>query len=148
MAEPRHIRKFTEKQIQTLAANPFTQRVNSCQISYTLEFKNIFLSLYEQGKTVPEIFNELGYDTEILGSSRMYSFSSRLLKQVEEGKPLTEAPARVRRGPEEGPVKVDYNTQPAQQSLASMQRELIYLRQQVEFLKKLSELDNEKKRRH
>lgn len=36
---------------------------------------------------------------------------------------------------------------PAQQSVAAMQREIAYLRQQVDFLKKLTELDNGKKQR-
>ena len=43
------------------------------------------------------------------------------------------------------PVNVDYNTLPAQQSVAAMQREIAYLRQQVEFLKKITELDKGRK---
>ena len=72
----------------------------------------------------------------------MYSFSNRLLNQVEAGEPLTEDSVRK---PAEKPVNTDYNTMPAQQSVASMQRELTYLRQQVEFLKKISQLDTTKK---
>lgn len=40
---------------------------------------------------------------------------------------------------------MDYNTMPAQQSVAAMQREITYLRQQVEFLKKIIELDKGRK---
>ena len=40
---------------------------------------------------------------------------------------------------------MDYNTMPAQQSVAAMQREIAYLRQQVEFLKKITELDKGRK---
>lgn len=40
---------------------------------------------------------------------------------------------------------MDYNTMPAQQSVAAMQREITYLRQQVEFLKKITELDKGRK---
>ena len=43
--------------------------------------------------------------------------------------------------------QMDYNTMPSQQSVASMQRELKYLRQQVDFLKKITKLDNDKKPR-
>ncbi len=84
---------FTPEQVELLAANKFTAQVNTRRIFFTLEFKNLFLSLYEQGHTSIEIFMECGY-----------------------------------------------NTMPAQLSVSAMQRELIYLRQQVEFLKKLIEL--------
>lgn len=142
MRERHHIRKFTPEQMEALAANPFTLNVTVYRISYTLEFKNLFLSHYENGETVRDIFRTLGYDPETLGDSRIYSFAHALLNKVEAGEPLTEGPARK---PVEKPVNTDYNTMPSQQSVASMQRELTYLRQQVEFLKKISQLDTTKK---
>ena len=47
---------FTPEQIETLAANQYTAKVNARQIIFTLEFKNIFLSRYEQGDTSVEIY--------------------------------------------------------------------------------------------
>lgn len=125
-----------------LAANQFTQRLTVCRISFTLEFKNLFLAKYESGETVRDIFTELGYDTDILGENRMYNFANRLLNQVEQGKLPTEVPAN---SAVLKPVNVDYNTMPAQKSVSAMQREIAYLRQQVEFLKKLSEAVNGRK---
>ena len=142
MRERHHIHKFTQEQVEQLAANPFTLSVTVHRISFTLEFKNLFLSRYENGESVKDIFVALGYDPDVIGYNRMYSFSNRLLNQVEAGEPLTEGSARK---PAEKPVNTDYNTMPAQQSVASMQRELTYLRQQVEFLKKISQLDTTKK---
>lgn len=142
MRERHHIRKFTPEQMEQLAANPFTLSVTAHRISYTLEFKNLFLSHYENGELVRDIFKQLGYDPEILGDSRIYSFAHALLNKVEAGEPLTEGPAHK---PATKPVNTDYNTMPSQQSVASMQRELTYLRQQVEFLKKISQLDTTKK---
>lgn len=142
MRERHHIHQFTPEQVEQLAANPFTLNVTTFRISYTLEFKNLFLSHYEKGEFVKDIFRQLGYDPNVLGDSRMYCFSHKLLKDVEAGKPITEGPAHK---PAETPVNTDYNTMPAQQSVASMQRELTYLRQQVEFLKKISQLDTTKK---
>ena len=124
---------FTPEQIETLAANQFTAKVNARQIIFTLEFKNIFLSRYEQGDTSVEIFESCGYDTEILGRTRIYGFARRLRELVESGRPLTE--------------NTDYNTMPSQLSISAMQRELVYLRQQVDFLKKITELGNDKKPR-
>lgn len=134
--------KFSHEQIKLLASNPFTLKVNAHCISYTLEFKNIFLARYEAGDSVREIFEDLGYDTAILGDSRIYSFAYKLSRQANAGQIFSEASSTSVLNK---PVNVDYNTLPAQQSIAAMQRELAYLRQQVEFLKKITELDNKKK---
>ena len=128
------IKKFTQEQMEILAANPFTYKINAYRISYTLEFKNLFLARYEAGESVREIFEALGYNTDILGDSRIYCFAYKLSKQAEAGQLLTETTPTTK---QEKPVNVDYNTMPAQQSVAAMQREIAYLRQQVEFLKKL-----------
>lgn len=142
MREKHPIKKFPQEQMETLAANPFTYKINTYRISYTLEFKNLFLARYEAGESVREIFEALGYDTDILGDSRIYCFAYKLSKQAESGLLLTEAPPAIK---QEKPANVDYNTMPAQQSVAAMQREITYLRQQIEFLKKITELDNSRK---
>ena len=47
------IKIFTDDEMEILAANKFTARVTKRQISYTLEFQNLFLVMYdEQGKPV------------------------------------------------------------------------------------------------
>ena len=78
----------------------------------------------------------------MLGDNRIYGYYRRLRKRLESGKGLTEVSGNTKL---EAPKNTDYNTLPAQQSVASMQRELTYLRQQVEFLKKISQLDTTKK---
>jgi hypothetical protein len=142
MRQIQSIKKFTPEQMECLAANPFTYKVTALRISYTLEFKNLFLARYESGEPIKDIFAGLGYDIEILGENRVYNLASRLLNQIKTGKILTEGSPHSK---PEKPVNVDYNTMPAQQSVAAMQREIAYLRQQVEFLKKITELDNSRK---
>ena len=134
--------KFTLEQMKLLAENPFTHRVTETYISYTLEFKNIFLARYEAGEMVKDIFVSLGYDPAILGNDRMYCFARRISIKAEAGQMPTEESPRIKL---EKPTNVDYNTMPAQQSVAAMQREIAYLRQQVEFLKKITELDKGRK---
>lgn len=142
MRKRHHTIRFTQEQMNLLEANPFTLKVSETKISYTLEFKNLFLSLYEEGATVKDIFQRLGYDIDVIGEGRMYSFCNRLLNQLDAGIPLSED---VSKKHVSKPMSIDYNTMPAQQSVAAMQRELTYLRQQVEFLKKISQLDTTKK---
>ena len=136
--------KFTEEQMEQLAANPFTSKVDYYHIWFTLEFQNLFLSRYEAGESSADIFASMGYDVSVLGANRVYGFPRRLRNRLESGKGLIEAPCRSKA---EMPENTDYNTMPAQQSVAAMQRELTYLRQQVDFLKKITELDNNKKPR-
>ena len=142
MRKRHHIKKFTVEQMECLVSNPFTYKVTVYRISFTLEFKNLFLARYESGEAVKDIFTSLGYDTAMIGDNRMYSFAKRLADQAEAGEMPTEEPPKAKR---EKPVNVDYNTMPAQQSVAAMQREITYLRQQIEFLKKITELDNGRK---
>lgn len=146
MRRRHHMRQFTPEEMEQLASNPFTLRVTTYTITHTLEFKNLFLShYYENDESAKDIFRQLGYDPEILGDGRIYSFASRLIRQIEAGEPLTEGSARTA---SEKPKNINYNTMPAQQSVASMQRELTYLRQQVEFLKKITALDKDEKPRN
>lgn len=144
MRQPYKQSRFTPEQMEILAANKFTAKVEPRYIYFTLEFKNLFLSRYEQGYSSREIFEECGFDPDILGDNRIYGFNRRLQKQLEERGTLTEDFPNAKAAK---PVNTDYNTMPAQQSVSAMQRELIYLRQQVEFLKKITELDNDKKPR-
>ena len=138
----KRIRKFTAEQMEQLAANPFTQRVTVLRISFSLEFKNLFLARYESGEAIKDIFAEMGYDIGVLGENRIYNFANRLAIMAERGEMPTEEPLGAKL---EKPASVDYNTMPAQQSVAAMQREIAYLRQQIEFLKKITELDNGRK---
>ena len=144
MTQHYYRRKFTPEQIEELSSNPFTSKVDFYHIWFTLEFQNLFLARYEAGETSREIFSSLGYDPEVLGDNRIYGYYRRLIKRIESGQGLTEVSGSTKVS---APENVDYNTMPSQQSVASMQRELKYLRQQIEFLKKITELDNDKKPR-
>jgi len=144
MAQRYHQTKFTDEQIKQLAENKFTSKVDYHHIWFTLEFQNLFLARYEKGESSVEIFTSMGYDVSVLGENRVYGFARRLKKRLESGRGLTEVHGNAK---VEEPEKVDFNTLPAQQSVASMQRELRYLRQQVEFLKKITALDTDKKPR-
>lgn len=142
MIEKRMISKFTDEEIEILKANPFTSKVDRRHIWYTLEFQNLFLTRYEAGDTATEIFTDFGYDPAILGPHRIYNFPRRLYSKLRNGRGLTEGSGTSKTP---NPLNIDYNTMPSQQAVSAMQRELTYLRQQVEFLKKITELDKGQK---
>ena len=68
---------FTEKEIQLLSKNPYIQSISSKSITYTEEFKHIFIKEYEKGMFSREIFEKYGFDIDIIGIKRVKSSSER-----------------------------------------------------------------------
>jgi hypothetical protein len=68
---------FTDKEINLLSANPYVKSVSAKGITYTDEFKRIFIAEKEKGKFSRHIFEECGFDTEIIGMARINAASKR-----------------------------------------------------------------------
>lgn len=68
---------FTEKEIKLLSKNPFVKNVSSKGITYTDEFKELFIAQNKQGKFPREIFEECGFDEEVIGIKRIESSGKR-----------------------------------------------------------------------
>ncbi|WP_246483954.1 IS3 family transposase [Heyndrickxia vini] len=75
---------FTEKEIKQLKTNKYVKSVSSKGITYTDEFKHIFIEGKEKGKFAREIFEQCGFDVEILGTNRVKSASKRWQKAYKE----------------------------------------------------------------
>jgi transposase len=71
---------FTEKEIKLLSSNKYVKSVSPKGITYTDEFKHIFIAEKEKGKFPREIFEESGFDVEILGMKRIKAASERWRK--------------------------------------------------------------------
>ena len=133
---------FTEEELITLKRNPYTYRVTTRMILFTLEFKEFFWRRYKKGEFPAAIFEDCGYNTDILGASRISNFAFRLKEQIESGKGITQGMDKEKIAI---PKPKDYSGMSTELVLASMQYELSYLRQEVEFLKKLYALGNQKR---
>ncbi|MFV8830590.1 IS3 family transposase [Alkalihalobacterium sp. APHAB7] len=68
---------FTEKEITQLSKNPYVKTVSSKGITYTDEFKQYFVSEFSKGKFSRQIFEEAGFEVEIIGMNRIKSASER-----------------------------------------------------------------------
>jgi transposase len=71
---------FTDKEIERLSNNKYVKAVSKKGITYTDEFKRIFIAEYENGKSATIIFEKYGFDIEILGLDRIYSSGKRWRK--------------------------------------------------------------------
>lgn len=71
---------FSEEDIKSLRTNPYVIKVSEKAITYSDEFKRLFIENYLQGKSPKQIFYEAGFDTQILGKKRYEQAAYRWLK--------------------------------------------------------------------
>ena len=70
-------KKFTNEEINLLSKNKYVLRVNQNGITYSNEFKIHFIAEYDKGKTTRVIFEESGFNVDILGEDRIRSAGNR-----------------------------------------------------------------------
>lgn len=68
---------FTKEDMELLSKNKYIKNITSKGITYTDEFKRIFVSENSNGKLPRQIFEEYGFDTDILGKDRIHSSAKR-----------------------------------------------------------------------
>ena len=128
----RKLKKFTREQVRVLAANPYTSKVDFHCIWYTEEFMQLFLERYKNGDTSFEIFESCGYDIAVLGENRVYGFPRRVTRLLGLSQEFAGSAEKIRAS---GLQDMNHDAIPAQQSVSDMQRELEYLRRQIQLLK-------------
>ena len=134
---------FTEEEIDSLKKNPYTLKIDEKRISFTAEFKDFFWQRYQAGDPPKLIFNELGYDTHILGKKRVDGIVKKIRDRAISGVGFSNEIYRSR-----NKIKSSQAiTEPTHQNLAYMQNELLYLRQEVDFIKKIIKPENGNRRR-
>lgn len=134
--------KFTKREIQLIKHNPYTYKVTESQIFYTKEFKEEFWRRYQAGESPRTIVEALGYDSDMLGQYRINGLQINIQKQAKRPGGFTEGKGR-KRGRKTELYDVDNN--PSDETIIKMQHELLYLRQEVEFLKKITSIKDTKK---
>ena len=75
---------FSEKEINELSKNKYVKRVSQKGITYTNEFKLHFIAEYEMGKTPRQIFQDAGFDIQVIGIKRIECASDRWRKAYKE----------------------------------------------------------------
>jgi transposase len=70
-------RLFTQKEIDTLSQNQYVKNVSAKAITYTDEFKRLFIVENDLGKVSRDIFEDHGFDINIVGIKRAKSSGNR-----------------------------------------------------------------------
>ncbi|MGX4667643.1 IS3 family transposase [Cerasibacillus sp. JNUCC 74] len=68
---------FTEKEVNDLFVNPNVKSASNKAITYTDEFRRLFISESEKGKFPSQIFEENGFDIEVIGKDRVKKTANR-----------------------------------------------------------------------
>ena len=80
------VRTFSTEQVEALNANPYVLQATDKRITYTEEFKALFVRRYKEGFTPRRIFLDAGFDVDALGYKRIERASDRWRQMNEEGK--------------------------------------------------------------
>ena len=128
------MKEYTPKQVKQLKANPYTLNVTKNKLYFTKEFKSDFWVSYQAGNAPRKILQDLGYNLTIFEQKQ-------IKKQALSGEGFREGENRENR------TKLkDRSLEENPKSMEQMQHELLYLRQEVEFLKKIVKADNSKRK--
>lgn len=128
---------FTKDEIKVLSENPYTLKLTPTRLSLTLEAKYFIAEQARQGVHPKEIIANLGYDPAMLGKDRIHNMVRSVMINVEKGQGLHEGYLRkARKRLDDTAIEgLDCNAV----AYAKLKNEVIYLRKEVEFLKKISQ---------
>ena len=133
------MKKYTKKEMQILKKNPYTFKVTENKLYFTADFKKVFWTKYQSGMAPRKVLEELGYDLKMFKQKQIDSIVQSIKKQALSGKGFTEGERQERR-------KAIVSTEEfTPESFAQMQHEVLYLKQEVEFLKKITKEANTKR---
>lgn len=71
---------FTNEEIKILSNNQYVKNITTKGITYTEEFRNIFIIESNKGKLPRNVFSEHGFEVSILGMERISSAGKRWRK--------------------------------------------------------------------
>lgn len=123
---------FSKEEIEILSKNKYVKSVSERAITYSNDFKLLFISKYKAGLLPSQIFKESGFNINILGYKRIKCASERWRKAynkngelgLEDGRKFTSGRS----------LKRELNTE---EIIAKKDAEIAYWKAQVELLKKL-----------
>lgn len=128
---------FTDEQIKLLRDNPYTYNITPNTLFLTKAFKELFYQEYQEGKLPRNILEDYGYPMSVLGESRIWGISAVIKKEAKRSEGFSEGTT---------PKKDSLlNADSPETAIKQLQHEVTYLRNEVEFLKKISSIKHTRK---
>ena len=127
---------FTPEQVEQLKKNKYVKHVSEKAITYTEEFKEVFMMEYNSGKLRSQILIEMGFDPKVLGVARIKSISDRTRKQAKRPEGFKDT-----RSTESGrPLERELSPE---EQMERLKQENEILKAKVEFLSLLRRVERE-----
>ena len=124
--------RFSNDEIDKLSKNKYVLKVSDKAITYTNEFKIHFIAEYSKGKTSRVIFEEAGFDVDIIGIHRVDCAGARWRKAYKNHGVLGLDDTRRNNSGRPRQRKLTKD-----EIIAKQNAEIEYLKAEVELLKKL-----------
>lgn len=130
-------KKFSPEEVEALRANPYTEKVTAERISFTLAFMEEFWRLSVECCTGNMALRRMGYDPEVLGFERVHNITKRIRRAAQTPEGLKGRAKLRMRISKENFSSAELEKMSRRESERRLQNEIVYLQQQMSFLKKL-----------
>ena len=130
-------KEFTEDEMNILRANPYVKSITPFKIRFNIAFKERFWEEYQLGRPIAAIVADMGIDTELLGSNRLYGIAQHVKDAANSGEGFRDYYKNNRDHTK------DISELPPSKALTQLQHEVSYMKQELEFIKKIILLDKE-----
>ena len=132
---------YTDEQIKVLEQNPYTHMVSPYVLVFTLSFKEFFMSqVHVPGMTTPKILKAAGYDPKMFTRGTIDSLRKRILKEASSKEGLKPPRGLSQSEKTMAYAAKDLEKQRTSTSIKELQNRVVHLEQQIEFLKKISNI--------
>lgn len=126
------MKSFTPAEIELLKQNPNTFRVTPNRLYLTLHAKERIVEMWEKHYSFSCIMEELGYDIDVVGIPRAHGL-------VERAREEAASPYGLHEGYFRAPKRIGISELAelhGEESVSKLKNEVVYLRQEMDFLKK------------
>ncbi len=127
---------FSEKDIEILSKNPNVLRISDKSITYSDEFKRHFVEEYLQGKLPRVIFEESGFDVDIIGCKRYEQAAARWIRSYNKDGIVGLRDTRIENSGRPRLKDLSQN-----ELIKKQDARIKLLEEQVELLKKLDKIE-------
>lgn len=135
-------KSFTPEELMAIRSNPYVKSATNNMIRFTAAFKQEFWEQYqEQGRPPTEIMHTMGFDPQVLGESRIRGIVLHIKEQFRSGNGFTDVRQSVIS------CEPAAKALPPSKAMIHMQHEIAYLKQELEFIKKIFLADREARRK-
>jgi len=128
------MRYLTDEQMNHLRESPHVLKVYPKQVCFTAHFKEMLWNAVQSGKAPREAIADLGIDPDVLGDTRITGMIVAIKNNVLAGKGFRDMQTKYEKYSQSANPEI---------KIKSLEQQLAYKEQEIEFLKKIVSLGKE-----